>query len=994
MRSSISRRLLLGGIAAVLPASAAFAAPTTIFSDGFNSGLSSDWVDLTLAKSWTSKPAGVSGFVQKDGGISTSDNTEANSGYGATNTSMFQNIDYQFDTPVDRSAGDTTITINFKAKWEGGSLSNEGSRLVVTYVHDYPAGGLDVYDPSLITDQSAEHWASPAYNMRIRTQADESLMMYGGGHDVDGEFEVDGNGYWLPGFSSAPGGASPQPNVPGVVGAGTGNYSQSSFKDYSYILKPDRQELWYDGNLVGTQLLGDITDPAEQFDVNGWQKQFDTIAGVRFFWRAQNGKAQAIIDDVEIIVDAPASLLDDLYWDPNTSTTDIQGGTGTWSTAGTTFWNGNTNVSFNNDPAERVVFNTANGTVTLNTDVTADEIAIESNNYTFTTSSARTFTSDVTTFAGSKLTKAGSGVLTIVGNVTNDGQLEFNTQTNNGIVLEGNLTGGEVRFEGNGVSNYAASNADKGIQFDGGGTRTLASDLTATNFNRDIVIGARNNTTVNYSGLIKADQSNDVNVVLENGGKFVFGSGAEFDLINGGPGDTNSFYTRQVWVDGDGTGVIEFASDFVADLSDLTPGSEVAKGLGSVRLSNAEMITNSTQSIPGHKRLLADGVTAGWNGHIVFEDTAGGKWTVQTNDQTNPSAVWGRVDFTINTVTNLEHTGTTQAQVGGYTASNAFQIQDGATMTKTGAGNLILSGEQAYETGATMIVEEGGVLFNSNPTAGTGQNFTNGQNLNLQLTQTGSASANTSLVEIKSASVADSANLTIASGANLEVTDGITQTGGSINGKGTITGNVNASGGSMDPGSSAGLLTIDGNLSLASGTTLNIELADTGTAGVDYDQLAVTGNAGLAGTLAVTELLGFTALPGDSFTVLTGSTSGSFDTITGTDPGVAGYAGLWLDVAVNPNDVTLIADAIDGDANLDGVVDVLDLSLLATNYGGSGTNWLQGNFNGDNVVDVLDLSLLATNYGSSLAPSIAVPEPTSLALLALGGMTLLRRRAN
>lgn len=992
MKSSLARRLLLGGVAVALPATATFATPTTIFSDDFNSGLSSDWVDLTLAKSWTGKAAGVSGFVQKDGGISTSDNTEANSGYGATKTSMFQNIDYQFDTPVDRSAGDTTITINFKAKWESGSLSGEGSRLVVTYVHDYPTGGLDVADPSKITNHSSQWWARPAYNMRIRTQTNDALIMYGGGPEVEGEFEIDGNGYWLPGFSSAPGGSSPQSFVNGVEGAGTGNYSQSTFKDYSYILKPDRQELWYDGNLVGTQILGDITNPANDFDINGWRKQFDTIEGVRFFWRASNGTAQAIIDDVEIIVDAPASLLDDLYWDPDTSTTDIQGGTGTWSAAGTTFWNGNTNVSFSNDPAERVVFNTANGTVTLNTDVTADEIAIESNNYTFTTSSARTFTSDVTTFVDSKLTKTGSGVLTIVGNITNDGQLEFNTQSNNGIVLQGDLTGGEVRFEGNGVSNYAASNADKGIQFDGGGTRTLASDLTATNFNRDIVIGARNSTTVNYSGLIKADQSNDVIMVLDNGGKFVFGSGAEFDLINGSDEELNSFFTRQVWVDSDGTGVIEFASDFVADQVDLTPGSEVAKGLGSVRLSNAELVTNSTQSIPGHKRRLADGVTPGWNGHIVFEDTAGGKWTVQTNDQTNESAVWGRTDFTINTVTNLEHTGTTQPQVGGYTAYNAFQIQDGSTMTKTGAGNLIFTGEQAYETGATMIVEEGGVIFNSNPTAGTGQNFTNGQNLNLQLTQTGSATANTSLVEIKSASVADSANLTIASGANLDVTDGITQTGGSINGNGTITGNVNASAGSLDPGSSAGLLTIDGNLSLASGTTLNIELAGTGTAGVDYDQLAVTGNAGLAGTLAVTELLGFTALPGDSFTVLTGTTSGSFNAITGTDPGVAGYAGLWLDVVVNPNDVTLVADALDGDANLDGTVNIGDLTLLAGNFGGT-SNWLGGDFNDDGDVNIGDLTLLAGQFGNSIAP-VAVPEPMSLCLLAVGGLTLLRRRKN
>lgn len=68
-----------------------------------------------------------------------------------------------------------------------------------------------------------------------------------------------------------------------------------------------------------------------------------------------------------------------------------------------------------------------------------------------------------------------------------------------------------------------------------------------------------------------------------------------------------------------------------------------------------------------------------------------------------------------------------------------------------------------------------------------------------------------------------------------------------------------------------------------------------------------------------------------------------------------------------------------GDANLDGAVNLLDLSALASTFNKPGT-WSQGDFNGDGTVDLLDLSLLAANFGSASRPT---PEPTTGALLAL-----------
>jgi autotransporter-associated beta strand protein len=90
-----------------------------------------------------------------------------------------------------------------------------------------------------------------------------------------------------------------------------------------------------------------------------------------------------------------------------------------------------------------------------------------------------------------------------------------------------------------------------------------------------------------------------------------------------------------------------------------------------------------------------------------------------------------------------------------------------------------------------------------------------------------------------------------------------------------------------------------------------------------------------------------------------------------------------------------------GDANVDGVVNSGDFSVLATNYNlGSGAVWALGDFNYDGKVNALDFNAIATNYGASpLASPVLgalVPEPGS-ALLGAAGIALVfsrRRKSN
>ena len=82
----------------------------------------------------------------------------------------------------------------------------------------------------------------------------------------------------------------------------------------------------------------------------------------------------------------------------------------------------------------------------------------------------------------------------------------------------------------------------------------------------------------------------------------------------------------------------------------------------------------------------------------------------------------------------------------------------------------------------------------------------------------------------------------------------------------------------------------------------------------------------------------------------------------------------------------LLQTAIPGDANLDGKVDINDLTIVLSNYNGTGMTWAHGDFVGDGTVDINDLTIVLTNYNRSLGSAAAgmapVPEPAAIVLAA------------
>ncbi|HMN97214.1 MAG TPA: dockerin type I repeat-containing protein [Phycisphaerales bacterium] len=299
-----------------------------------------------------------------------------------------------------------------------------------------------------------------------------------------------------------------------------------------------------------------------------------------------------------------------------------------------------------------------------------------------------------------------------------------------------------------------------------------------------------------------------------------------------------------------------------------------------------------------------------------------------------------------------------------YALNGTFVLTIGAQQTVRGAGSIGLNQTRLVNDGA--IIAEAGPGFVIDPTD-SGIGFVNNGLLHAQganvtiapgpVTNSGTVRVDPTRTLLRSGTAyVQDAGATEVNGL-LSSLSGTTLNGGVLRGVGQIDGPVINVGGTVSPGLSAGTLTLTGSYVQMGGATLGIEIG--GSLPADSDRLAITGNANLAGTLAVSRVNGFDPDPRELFTILTAnSISGTFQSIVSCDD---------VEVIYDlPSSVKVRFSSIGGtpgDLNFDGTVNGADLGLLLSAWGLCGGDpCCIADLNGDGIVNGADLGILLSSW--------------------------------
>lgn len=519
-----------------------------------------------------------------------------------------------------------------------------------------------------------------------------------------------------------------------------------------------------------------------------------------------------------VLVALPMSARADLTWGSGGA-----GGAGTWNDSNTNWWNGSTDVVWDSTGA---IFGGTAGAVTVGGTQNVTGLSFNTGGYTiqggtinFTNSGAISTSVNGLTTINSTLTGS-NGLVFNGGNTSRTFSVGGN---NTGLTGPISLAGGILRLTN---SNALGTSATDALTVSGGTVLQLASGVT---LNKNI------NTT--GSGIITL-QAYTGNSVMT--GAFTSSLSPVYQLDG----------TNTLTLSGDaGLGRTGSTVQFVGTGTLIIDTSAAgATAYGALLRGSATLQINNVVN--------ALGTTTMTMGDSVFGLTGTTSPTVALNGATLTNTIVLENVTTNRVISNIASNAT--STMSGNLVFN--KNTDLTLASKTADGKLAVSGNIADST-FTGTVKIGSSFYANTGTVelsrAVGNAYDGGTEVN----------SGTLLVSNASGSATGTGAVTVNSG-------------GSLIGGGRITGDVIVnSGGSISGGATVGVLNT-GNLSLASGSTLAVQI-DSLTAGTGYDQLSVTGSLSLAGDLAIS--LNFVPVQDSLFFLLLND---------GTDAITGGFNGL------------------------------------------------------------------------------------------------------
>lgn len=486
----------------------------------------------------------------------------------------------------------------------------------------------------------------------------------------------------------------------------------------------------------------------------------------------------------------------------------------------------------------------------------------------------------------------GAGALIVAG----DGILEL---TGNNTYAGGTRVSGDLRFTTD--ANLGATGT--GIALNGGTLGTTADAAAALNISRDLTLTDAGTIYVQNNPLIWSGDISGTGRFLKNGGGVLQLTGT-----NTYSGDTIiEEGTLQIASDdklGSGTNIMMVNNGHLWATSSFTTSRSISlvDAGGGFQLDAGTTLT-LTGTIgsggTGARTLSLVGTGTLVLAAAADADAYGGVNNYGGTIQGNTSNLLGNIAFDNNAGnTNARSIVFDQATDGTFAGNitgmgNTLGL---GTVTKTGAGKLVLSGTSKFKSQVPGLAEFtvlGGTLQGTS--ASLLGNIVNNAALifdqTFDGTYAGSMSGTGTLTKNGTGKVNLTGVSTVGGGTTINAggvavnghlnSNVLVNKGGTLSGSGNVTGDITNNGGTVKPGNSIGHLTVDGNFTFNSGT-LEMEVNAAG----DSDRISVIGADHRvminAGTLDIVTDPGIYR-PGTTYTIITTEGGGNvtFGEVTG-----------------------------------------------------------------------------------------------------------------